>query len=84
MSKYATVETRLDASGHILTVTLNRLKQKNSFNAQLYNDLIAVLAHASAQASIVAVVITGGGGTRTAVVGVRRVGRAGATAQRLM
>jgi enoyl-CoA hydratase/carnithine racemase len=46
----------------IMTVTMNRLKQKNAFNNQMYLDLTTALDQAAKSDSVHAVVVTGGGG----------------------
>src|SRR5829696_1433755 len=52
----------VDRSGGIVTVTLNRPERKNAANAQLWDELLAVLREIGGRSADRVVVITGAGG----------------------
>ncbi|MBL8340747.1 MAG: crotonase/enoyl-CoA hydratase family protein [Rubrivivax sp.] len=52
---------RVELAEHVLTVTLDRPEQLNTFNLAMMNDLIAVFDRADADDEVRAVVVTGAG-----------------------
>jgi enoyl-CoA hydratase/carnithine racemase len=58
-SNHETIQVEL--AEHVLTVTLNRPEQLNTFNAAMMNELIAVFDRADASDEVRAVIVTGAG-----------------------
>ncbi|MBL8325944.1 MAG: crotonase/enoyl-CoA hydratase family protein [Rubrivivax sp.] len=52
---------RVELAEHVLTVTLNRPEQLNTFNLAMMNDLIAAFDRADADDEVRAVIVTGAG-----------------------